>query len=360
MGQIQWVRYIARINLPPPIFGYSHPGLVNLCGRTIHKNLPLLLKHSATLSYTSWLRFPVKDLYHAIASYPTFISLEGSLMKPTAEAALDLFRSHFAGYLGDVELFERQEVTHADFLTTEGVLLRPDETKPVYHMSSPLLDGYIRTFILPAKFSRTPSIAPPTQTKNNEATLHVLEVLKESLRYFDKDTIRLAVSRSYKTALVKVGGLSHASVPRESVYDTELLGIISNWLRVSHGWSVTGQWHLRNPSDKHKYTDIVLKKDKHSTIVLELLATENQAFIRSHIEKTPEYQSLLAAEEAWVVHFTCQDDFRPIWQSDTDLNKGVNVVHFSHDTDFTRVRMNARFKDTVGNVKHITDELLAI
>ena len=332
--------------------------MVCLCGRTIYKNLQLLLHHSSSLSNTSWQRFLVKDLYHEVAGYPTFNSLVKSLMKPTTEAALGLFRSHFAGYLGDVELFDEQEVTLADFLTTEGVLLRPDGTKPIYHMASPLLDGYIRTSILPAKFSRTPSIVPPTQIKNNEATLDVLGVLKESVKYLDRDTIRLAVSRSYKTALVKVGGLSRAPVPRQSVFDTEFMGILSNWLRVSYRWSVTGQWHLRNPPDKHKYTNVVLNKDRH-TIVLELLATGNETFIRSHIEKTQEYKSLLAAEEAWVVHFTSQDDFHPIWQSDTELDNGVSVVHFSHDINFTRVRMHARFKDTAGKVKEI-DEPLAV
>lgn len=285
---------------------FSHPGMVCLLGRIVNRNLTLLLNHSSTLSYTSWQRFPVQDLYHEVTSYPTFKSLEVSLLKPIAEPALS--RSHFAGYLRDVELVERQHETLADFLTAEGVLLRPDEGKRIYHMASPLLDGYIQTSILPAKFSRTPSIAPPTQTKNNDVTLDVLEVLKESLKSLDKNTIRLAVFRSYKTALVQVGGLSRAPVPRESVYNTELMGVLSNWLRVNHGWSVTGQWHLRIPSDKHKYSDIFLKKDKH-TIVLELLATGYEAFIRSHIEKTLEYKSLLGAEEAWVVHFTCQDDF---------------------------------------------------
>jgi len=329
--------------------------MVCLCGRTVYKNLQLLLHHSSTLSYTSWRRFPVKDLYNEVAGYPTFQSLAKSLLKPTTAAALGLFRSHFAGYLRETELFDKQEVTLADFLTTEGVLLRPDSSKPIYHMASPLLDGYIRTSILPTKFSRTPSIVPPTQTRNNEATLDVLGVLRESVKYLDKNTIRRAVS--YKTAPVKVGGLSHVRVPRESVYDTELMGILSNWLRVGHGWSVTGQWHFRNPLDRQKYTDIVLDKD--IKIVLEVLATRNETSIRSHIDKTPEYKSLLAAEEAWVVHFTCQDDFRPIWQSDAELDVGVNVVHFSHDINFTRVRMHARFKDTAGKVKKI-DELLAI
>ena len=188
--------------------------------------------------------------------------------------------------------------------------------------------------------------------------LDVLRILKESVKYFDRDTIRLAVSCSYKIALVDVGSFSHAPVPRESVYDTELMGILSNWLRVSHGWLVTGQWHLRTPSDKHKYTIIILNKDKHM-IILELLTTRNETFIWSHIENMPEYKSLSGAEEAWIVHFTCQDDFRPVWQSDTELDDGVNMVHFSHDLNFTRVQMHAQFKDTAGEIKE-TDELLAI
>jgi len=333
--------------------------MVCLFGRTIHNNLKLLLNNSSTVSHARWQRYPIQDLYHEVVGYPTFKSLEASLMKPTSVAALGLFRSHFAGYLRDVRLSTREEIDLADFLTTEGVLLRPDGRKPVYHMASPLLDGYIRSSILPAKFSRTPSITPPTQIKNSRATLHVLEVLKGSLKYFDKDTIRLAVSRSYKTALVKVGSLSSAPVARESVYDTELIGILSNWLQVNTGWSVTGQWHLRNALDKHKYTNVVLQKDKNPMILFELLATGTPSVIRSHIEKTPEYKFLLAADEAWVVHFTCQDDFRPTWQSDADLDAGVNVVHFAHDIGFTRVQMSARFKDAVGNVTLIADELLS-
>jgi len=332
-------------------YSFSHPGMVCLCGRSMHNKLQLLLNHSLTLSYENWLRFPVTDLYAEISIYPTFRSMRNSLLKPAAEPALCLLRSRFAGYLEDVTLSESEEDL-ANFLTSEGALLRPTQ-ELVYRMVSPLLDGYIRTSILPSKFSRTPSIAPPFN--NNTRSLNVLETLKESLKYFDKDNIRLAAFRSYKVSPVKVGGASHTHVPRESVYDNELMGILSNWLQGNYGWSVTGQWHLRNPSEKHKFSDIVLKKDQ--TIVLELLATGNRAFIRSHIDKTPEYMSLLSADEAWVVHFTCQDNFCPSWQSDTD---DVNVVHFSHDLNFTRVLMNARFKDEAGIVKEIKDELVAI
>jgi hypothetical protein len=341
MGQIQWVSYIACIFVAPLIFGYSHPGTVCLCGRLIENNLQSLLNHSPTLSYNTWRRFPPKDLYIDIFDSPTFPSrsMRISLMSSSAKAALDLLRTRFAGYLEDVTISQGDE-TLADFLTAEGILLRSIRGDLSYRMASPLLDGYIRTTILPLK-----------NKENNEAVLDVLETLKESLRFFDKANIQLAVHRAYKISTVRVGGRSRSSVPRESVYDTELMGILSNWLQGNYGWTVTGQWHLRDEG-KHKYTDIVLKKDP--TIVLELLATEGPAFIHSHIAKTPR----CVADEAWVVHFTCEDNFQPIWQSDTDLNNGLNVVHFAHNSDFTTVRMNARFKDTVGKVIQITDELV--
>lgn len=354
-----WTRvsYIARIHLPPLTLRYSHPGMICLCGCAIYSNLSSLLCHSLTLVYETWQRFPVTDLYLEISDYPTFRSMRSSLMRPNAEAALKLLRSHFAGYLEPVELPEGHE-NLADFLTTEGVLLRPNWKQRSYHMTSPLLDGYIRTSVLPARFSRTPSIFPQFQkTANDTATLHVLSVLMESLKYFDKDTIRLAAFRSYKTSAVKVGGISCATVPRESVYDTELMGILSNWLQANYGWSVTAQWHLCAWS-RHKYTYIILKKDNHHTIVLELFATGNRAFIQSHIDKMPEYMSLLSATEACIVHFTCEDNFHPIWQSDTNLDDGIKMVHFSHNPAFTRVWMSARFKDAMGDTTEI-DNVLA-
>jgi hypothetical protein len=137
-------------------------------------------------------------------------------------------------------------------------------------------------------------------------------------------------------------------VPRESVYDTELMRILSNWLRGRDGLRVTGQWHLKTDAKKH---NIVIKDEENPPIVLELLATGDPAFVASHIQKTPEYMELLSANEAWVVHLTCEQDYCPIWQSDADLSRGINVVHFVHDLEFRKVVMSARWKDYAGNVQ---------
>ncbi len=117
------------------------------------------------------------------------------------------------------------------------------------------------------------------------------------------------------------------------------------------------QWHLEDDSKRDKYSDIVLKKGSR-TIVLELLATGEPSSVRSHIQKTPVHAALLSANEAWVVHFTRQEDYQPIWQSDTDLSKNINLVHFAHDLKFTNVVMNACWKNCAGEIQRVEGMLL--
>jgi hypothetical protein len=66
---------------------------------------------------------------------------------------------------------------------------------------------------------------------------------------------------------------------------------------------------------------------------------------------------LLHANEGWIVHFTCEDNYQPIWQSDAVLEKGVNVVHFAHDVAFTHMLMWAHWKDATGNTMQDTRTL---
>ena len=99
---------------------------------------------------------------------------------------------------------------------------------------------------------------------------------------------------------------------------------------------------------RRKHFDIVIQQPDHNPIVFKLLATCEPSFLNAHIEKTPEYMSLLSADEGWVIHFTCEDSFTPTWQSDAALNGGVNVVHISHTEDFTDMKLYIRSKDRKG------------
>jgi hypothetical protein len=321
--------------------------MVCLCGSTFAKRTDSLLdRKSNTLSYRNWQRLSINFLYNEIYEHATFGSLVDSLLRSHATESVVLLRSRFVGFLDVVKVTQEQKI-HADFLTAEGALVYVSDTH--YRMASPLIDGLIRTKVIPVRFPTAPSTNPPFR-KSGES-LDILKAVVASLEVFDKELIRLAPSRSHKSSKVIIGGSRGVLVPRESVYDSELMRILSNWLKETSGWTVTGQWHLQTTLGKHKYTYIVVQKDDKPPTVLELVATGDASFVQSHIRKIPEYMDLLSAEEAWVIHFTCEDNYDPIWQSDDELNKGVNVVHFFHDLEFTKVWMMARWRDDTG-VRH--------
>jgi len=175
-----------------------------------------------------------------------------------------------------------------DFLTSEGVLLRPDVQQLKYHVASLLIDGLIRTRVIPSLFRNAPAVPIPDIRTN---VPDILFILTESLKCFDKDLIQSAYFHSYKYSMVPVNGHRKTAVPRESVYDTELMRILTNWLRIS-GWSVTDQQHTIIDNGRHKYSDIVLQKHDDEPIVLELLATEEGSLIKDHIDKTPTYMNV--------------------------------------------------------------------
>ncbi|KAF9896603.1 hypothetical protein BX616_007128 [Lobosporangium transversale] len=282
-----------------------------------------------------------------------------SLLSESATDAVNLLRTDFIGYLGDISISDMEQQRLADFLTAEGVLIRLDGSN--YRMASAFIDSFVRRYIIPSKYPHAPSESPPKESQGE--LLDILETMKIALRFFDKNLIMQAGSRSYKGSgkTVKVMGNCNVSVPRESVYDTELMRVLTNWLNKAEEYEIIGQWHLRELED-HKYSDIVIKKAGEPTVVIELLATGSQTSIKDHISKTPTYRRLLSAEEAWVVHFTREDDYfeHPHWQTDAELDQGVNLVHFWHDRDFNTVRMSARWKDRSGNTQRIDNELLTV
>lgn len=328
--------------------------MVCLCGRTISDNVKSLYDRSSqTITLQHWLDFPTNTLYNDMFAYNTFRRMKESLIA-APDGVLELLRLRFAGVLDQVSVgIDGEERRFADFLTAEGVLQQVDNGGH-YSMASAFVDGFIRTRVLPAKYPHAPTQYPPTQ-KDSKA-LHVFDLVTEALRFFERTLVPLAPSRSYKTSKVRVGGRLQVPVPRENVYDNELVRIFVNWLS-KFGWTVTGQWHLQTPSGLHKYTDIVLETSG-QRIVLELLATGDPAFVQSHIDKTPEYSTLLSANEGWVIHFAREDDYKPLWQSDMMLNNRIKVMHISHDLDFTRVSVQARWKDIGGviqnDVRHLT------
>ncbi|KAF9945544.1 hypothetical protein BGZ65_010619 [Modicella reniformis] len=133
---------------------------------------------------------------------------------------------------------------------------------------------FVRQTVILIAYPDTPDISAPTRP---DGSLDVLEVIKSSLPLFDKALIARAGRFSYKVAPT----------------------------------SVNNQYHTGN-----QYCDIVS----------ELMATETKQQIQKHVDRTVAYKQSIEADEAWVIHFTREDDYlrkTPYWPSD---DKGVNMI----------------------------------
>ncbi|CAG8535814.1 1245_t:CDS:2 [Dentiscutata heterogama] len=176
----------------------------------------------------------------------------------------------------------------------------------------PLVCWMVPQQIIPYVFLTSPKVDVPYHPLG---TLNIFEVLKQVIRVFYQETIKSC--NSFKLARVLVNNANNQEVPRESVYDAELYRIMSNWLGR---FTVTGQWHL-----KYRATTASIKE------------------LKEHYEQALLYDKKLPADETWVVHFTCCEDTisKLYWPTESQLQKGLRVVYFWHDLNFTKVSVIA-------------------
>ena len=92
--------------------------------------------------------------------------------------------------------------------------------------------------------------------------------------------------------------------------------------------------------------------------ILELLATATKAKLNEHFEQVLRYAQQLNPLEVWVVHFSRADKVveKPHWPCEKLQQKGLNVVHFWHNKEFTNVRMSARCIDKFGVVSDVINQ----
>ncbi|KAF8639261.1 hypothetical protein AX16_010333 [Volvariella volvacea WC 439] len=288
----------------------GHAGLVNVCGAAIQNDL-LPLK-DRTLNLARWQNF-IPSLLGNVLEYSTFERMVKSLKRQ--KDAVDCLRSRFLGHFNEFVSVLPGGQPLAEFLAALGVLSPKQRDRSQFKMTSPIVDSLIRQRIIPI--------------------IYPIALM----------------------AKVKVDGYKNRRVPRESVYDSELMRILSSWLK-QESCSVTGQWHHVDGSS-HRYSDIVINEGL-SKIVLEFLATGDSGFIKEYIERTRKYKANLGAEEAWVIHFTCEDNYleHPCWQSDELLDGGIYMAHIWHNLDFTEVRMSAKWKSWNGENKVMSNECI--
>ncbi|GBB94255.1 hypothetical protein RclHR1_02320010 [Rhizophagus clarus] len=334
----------------------GHAGLVCLCGRAIENHLISLLDNNRIISIDLWERFSVNELIEEVIEYQTFRSLVQSLQSSKAKTALKFFREYF---LPDADYEEKIviDITSAEFLTAEGVLV-PGRRAGSFKLSSSLVRWLILQRVIPKAFPSCPHNEVPFY---NSGDLNILSTLEYAVSSFDRDIIKLASIRSFKIARVYVDGVLNRYVPRESVYDAELYRVLWNWLSINLGFQITGQWHMISYRDdgnnrrQHNYSDIVITS-RRQKIVLELLATATKGNLDEHFGRALNYARILSANETWIVHFTCEDDFifDPYWPSDDILRNGLNVLHIWHDLSFKKFKTIACWWSNSKNFKRVT------
>ncbi|GJJ77627.1 hypothetical protein EMPS_09986 [Entomortierella parvispora] len=334
----------------------GHAGLVNICGVALEKSLsmmPLPLR----VNMTHW-ESVANRIIVAMESYGTFQRLIRDLRGESEhqKAALAFYRSRFLGNASDVTL---QVTAHPDrelarFLVALGLLLAEEEdgTGDGFKVASPLMDSFVLQIVIPSMYRNAPTTSPPLR----DGSLDVMEIIKSALHFFDKLFIYQAHGLSYKSSpyAVLVNGSRRQSVPRESVYDSEMTRIFRNWLSTLHGYEVIGQRHISS-----LYCDIVLRRGvEQPPIVLELLATSTAVEIQQYIERTVRYKNLMGTNEGWVVYFTREDNYllHPYWPGNGTLDTGIKMVHIWHNQHFTEVRLSARWKTSDGQMITVDGE----
>ncbi|CAG8470380.1 17950_t:CDS:2 [Funneliformis caledonium] len=165
----------------------GHAGLINLCGRLI-ESVP------NKLDYACWKHYEHEKLGVWISNYRTFKRMIDSLKMKDAISAVNLLRTRFLGNSSDVKIMDNKELELAKFLVSEGVLIHIDSN--TYKMYSSLLDSLIRRYVIADLFPLAPKIHVPKQNDK----LKTLEVLKEAVRFFDREIISRAFHYSFKTA----------------------------------------------------------------------------------------------------------------------------------------------------------------
>jgi hypothetical protein len=104
-----------------------------------------------------------------------------SLSDPIDPAVTRLLR-RFLGYLDNIEVNDDEKET-TDRLTSGGIFVKLYSEQLYYRMSSPLVDGLLRTTLLRVLYPLEPPGPPP---RRDNHSLDVLGTLQTALALFDR------------------------------------------------------------------------------------------------------------------------------------------------------------------------------
>jgi hypothetical protein len=321
--------------------------LTGFCGKCL---LETVRQEKAFVSYEDWIRYASQLLIRELPGWPTMQKLVETLKKPIAQSSRMLLLTHFLPSNSSITVNE-QETPLARYLTAEGALVNKKEPQ-TYEIPSPLIRNLLlRHLIQEFPLQNVPK--EPIPFRNEGTELDVVEILKISLKYFNRETLSMSSRYAYKRA--RTAGIKRDMfVPQEGVYQVQLYSVLEKWIQLplqqlsTHIsiWSLANVPTLIGSKEKSlssKRSDLVLDLNG-SKYLLELLATSSNADISEHIKRTKEYAKALDAQESWVVHFVATMQFdtnKLVWPEKEDQND-VNMMYIFHDLNWKEAMLVTR------------------
>ncbi|CAG8740666.1 7159_t:CDS:2, partial [Dentiscutata erythropus] len=139
----------------------GHAALVSLCGKNIHSDLMSKLDENRRLGISTWLNFIINTMEKRISDYSTFRRMVTTLKKEESRPAIELLRYVYLRFFDFAPIHNPIERKLAEFLTTEGVLIRDETNLTNFKMSSIFVNGLIQREVIPVFYKSAPTCAVP-------------------------------------------------------------------------------------------------------------------------------------------------------------------------------------------------------
>jgi hypothetical protein len=326
----------------------GHRGLTGFCGKFLHE---FLWKGKGVVTYEEWICSASRLLLDRLPKWPTMQKLVETLQKPISEKPRTLLLTHFLPSNSPVKVTP-QEDKMARFLTAEGALINTEDDR-VYALPSPL----VRNFLLHELIQGFPLRNVPKEPipfRNEGTELNIVEMVKISLKYFDRDALFEASGYSFKGA--RTSGIKRDSpVPQEGAYHVLLYSILEKWIQLPLRQAARkiSLWSFANVPDIHllnekssraKRCDFLLDLNNGNRYVLEIMASDSNGEVLHHLQKTKVYSKAFNAQESWVIHFVATIEFdvsKLVWPEKGEGND-VNMMYIFHDLNWAEAVLVTR------------------
>ncbi|KYQ88956.1 hypothetical protein DLAC_10545 [Tieghemostelium lacteum] len=296
----------------------GHPGLVNVCGRVIDKDI-----NSITISIDKWNKFASSKLLHGLSFYPTVdrmmssINTQTDLCKETLIHYVKIF-PQFLDIDGELNK-ETQYLISMGFLRYKSEPVAGSFKVVSCSLQSLLIKYCILDQIYTIHHRQRPSDVFPI----NNGIIDIFTVVKTLTPTFNYSPENL--TNNYFRGFGN-GPKRDSLVPAALFYHFELVTTIKNW--KPH---VDIHPNVRPGLNAKDRDDIVLECMS-KKYVLEIVAHTSFKDVENHIKRGSRYKTSIGATEVWVIHYTARKQKEN--SKYPPSIPGVGVIHIWHNSKF--------------------------